>query len=440
MRKMKLLKASKQFANLKDFNLAGEAPVADVNVLAVNMESLDEFRKFKPNQTLNFIFPDVSTLDDTLINVYYNRLYKVVSYLREIGVSNKIEIEIINRQKFVKSYFFKHHFENVYLKSEIDYYFSNYKLEELQAEDKLLEMMVKDIKDSNLSVFEKYLSVYDIAKKFKEYKPFGTDDKSVDSRLLKYVLNNDYMVCVGFGVLFIELLNKIGINAIPLLIKLQEESGSSGHFQVISNLKDDKYNLDGFYVADPTNDNSLEDNFYDFALMSFDKVSSSFRMSDLPEMFLLMNVKSVKQFMDGVNYLLNLKTNKIIAKDKNNSEETSRKIAYSLIIVRILKILDGLDNDYKNELLNKYPAVLTTDFDEQLREQFLTEVGSYFVNHLGMNDSLVTVVEAATEVNARIYNFSDKEKEEYKLFLIKGVVSGGTEFFADYYQSTNIKK
>ena len=130
--------------------------------------------------------------------------------------------------------------------------------------------MIKDIKRDYLSHLEKYMAVYEIVKKFKEYKESHND--IFESKEMSQILFNNYIVCVGFSRLLVELLNKVGISSkdISLDVDTSYERGFTleekiakfeGHRRVLVNLVDPKYNIDGFYMADPTWDNDLKQNY-----------------------------------------------------------------------------------------------------------------------------------------------------------------------------------
>ena len=89
--------------------------------------------------------------------------------------------------------------------------------------DLLLELMVKDIKDSNLSPYEKYLGVYEIATHFKEYLENDADRK--EARELEYLLFNDFYVCYGVNELMRALLDKVGIKAYNVKVEFYKEKG-----------------------------------------------------------------------------------------------------------------------------------------------------------------------------------------------------------------------
>ena len=99
---------------------------------------------------------------------------------------------------------------------------------ELKKVTDILNIMVKDIKTSNLSPFEKYIAVYNIVKSYKKYNYFlGDEDKdqkySKHSRNINLILLNDFIVCAGYAKLLEILLNIVGINNCYWLVKTNDD-------------------------------------------------------------------------------------------------------------------------------------------------------------------------------------------------------------------------
>ena len=74
--------------------------------------------------------------------------------------------------------------------------------------------LIEPIKNSNLSPLEKFIAIYNVVKNFKPYKE--SPDQLEESRYLRYILNNEYMVCVGYAKLLKILCEKVGIKVINL--------------------------------------------------------------------------------------------------------------------------------------------------------------------------------------------------------------------------------
>ena len=157
-------------------------------------------------------------------------------------------------------------FKKLYQKNNNIYFnfVDNISLKTVLEGEEFLDYCVKDIVSANYSNFEKYVAVYDIVKRFKEYKMEKTDDKIDNSysqsRAIHAILNNEYLVCVGFSNLTIDLLHRVGIEAEGLSLSERE------HRITKVTIDDDKYDIHGTYISDATNDN---DSVYSYKNMIF---------------------------------------------------------------------------------------------------------------------------------------------------------------------------
>ena len=125
---------------------------------------------------------------------------------------------------------------------------------ELLTLNKTLDLFVEDIKNSDLSPYERYVAVYDIVKSFKEYKDYPCNENQKtelydQSRSIYLIMQNDYMVCVGYANLLHSLLKRVGINSVSYAWHEGE------HRLNYIKIKDEKYGIDGIFKSDPTNDN-----------------------------------------------------------------------------------------------------------------------------------------------------------------------------------------
>lgn len=128
----------------------------------------------------------------------------------------------------------------------------------------LIGDIVNNIRQYNLSPIEKIMYVYDIVKQRKYKKDNINVRNSCD---LDKVLTGDFINCSGYSNLFNAILKCLGIKAMPLA------SISKKHQRSIVYVKDEKYNIDGVYVFDPTwdsktnnDDNHYIDKYYYFAM------------------------------------------------------------------------------------------------------------------------------------------------------------------------------
>ena len=135
---------------------------------------------------------------------------------------------------------------------------TKFSVADLMKLENLLDLMVKDIKESDLSPYEKYIAVYNIVRSFKQYQYYEnseTKDHEVpdQSRNIYLILMNEWIVCVGYSQLLNELLKKVDISSIHWIVDHRKHLRSYVHIQ------DEKYNIDGFYMCDPTWDRTQED-------------------------------------------------------------------------------------------------------------------------------------------------------------------------------------
>lgn len=243
--------------------------------------------------------------------------------------------------------------------------------------EKLLINIVK--KAISLSPFERYLYAYDITKWFKKYKK---SDNKCDSRNLYKILDNEYMVCVGYSELLGDLLNKLGIKnkeysvAVDVgLDKIKNEAivldnatslKKIAHERRLINLVDEKYGINGIYIADPTWDNDLLNDYYNHALMtSYEETFlKRYNYFDKKQITAIYYINTLEDFYIYLNYLLSSRNN-----DKNH-------VFYDLI-----DEIKNIDYDFYMELINTYRVInnfskLTADTINQIIEQ----IGAYLLS------------------------------------------------------------
>ena len=161
-------------------------------------------------------FKEMSNLIITINNTedyeeeYFKKIVKILNKIEKLETNFTVRIECEKRSLLNKYIHLINH-KNINLFIHNDCY--DYPLNEYINEEKLLNSMVKNIKNSKCTPFEKYIAVYDIVKNYKPYKEVEDENKHHLSRDIRYILKNDYMVCVGYTKLFRELLDKVGIES-----------------------------------------------------------------------------------------------------------------------------------------------------------------------------------------------------------------------------------
>lgn len=335
--------------------------------------------------------------------------------LDDVGKKVTIKIPLTKRSLFSK-YFEDLNLKNVDLIIRNDNY--EYSYFEYLKEEAQLNNMVKDIKESNLSPLEKYFAVYNIVKNFKPYKENIEEKES--SRYLRYILNNEYMVCVGYARLLETLLDKVGISAneFGVMIDVSYDDGFTledksvqevGHSRVIVSIDDDKYNIHGLYMSDPTWDNYLDNNYLNHALMPFDKMNTSRRMFKFSKYEPILDIHNFKEFNEQVNYLLRLEIERV-----QNSEYIIKKdktiiTAYQNVINRLVK---GIISDPKyNYFMKKYQE----SKEEEDYIDYLTEFGNYLLIRTNKEITPEIIINAAVNADKALGKdvSLEKTREEY---------------------------
>ena len=193
-----------------------------------------------------------------------------------------------------------------------------YSFDEYLDEEKILDDLVKPIIEADLSPLERYLAVYNIVKNYKPYKEIPGDGEEVigakESRYIRYILNNEYIVCVGFAKLLETLCDRVGLHVqqASVLVDTSYDNGfteeekavnKNGHQRCYISIDDDKYGVHGIFVADPTWDNELSMNKLSHALMTYTKVANSNRMVWYDIYNPTLDIHSMDDFNKQINYI-----------------------------------------------------------------------------------------------------------------------------------------
>lgn len=401
-------------------------------ILNTNLSKEDlEKCKTVSEDTIIEIYPE--KIFSTTINIesHYNEreyLEKLKNILNILNTNNKkytIQIRVKNRELFEQSNILKLYPNINFI---IDNDLHSYTKNEYINEEEKLNNLIKPIKESNISQYEKFIAVYNLVKQFKPYKE--NNKKHEESRSLRYILNNKYIVCVGFQKLLETLLNKVGIPTMDIGVKVDDEykenegSKLSGHAKNIVKIDDNKYNIHGIYITDATWDNSMNFDLYRFINLTFDEIKEASYVEKLETFDLLLDFHNPKEFSEKINYYIKneIHFNK---RKKTKTEKITR--AYEYLFNDILYILEKLDYDKYIYFFNKYhndiskliekieiaemlskPNNSLKDLDN-IYSEFLTEYLKYILplSNNKIDDSVL--YEAIKEVKKVIKNYSDNK-------------------------------
>lgn len=125
-----------------------------------------------------------------------------------------------------------------------------------------LNEMIDKIKRYDLSPLEQIVYAYDLVRE-RVYQKEDVDEGYEISRSLANVLSGDKIVCVGYVNIFNAILDELGINA-SLHTYLPSNPKLTGHARSLVHVKDKKYDVDGYFIFDPTHDSRTLKNGNDY--------------------------------------------------------------------------------------------------------------------------------------------------------------------------------
>ena len=403
---------NKQISTKYAINYYTKEDLENKNELSIDIETLTESKtknfQFLPDNAIIDIYQSVTDLrsEEEVLSIIKEKL-------NDLDKTNKpliIKIDVEKRSIFSKI-FKDSNFQNLSLVIKNDNF--EYPINQYLEEEKKLETLITPIKNANLSPLERYLAVYNIVKNYKPYKE-NKDDKN-KARYLRYILDNEYMVCVGYSKLLIELLDKVGIDANAISIDVdtsyddgftreEKEVELAGHERSIIAIDDDKYNIHGLYMADPTWDNSLPNNYLNHALMPFDKMQISKRMFAYNNYDVILDIHNFQEFNQQVNFLLKrqFKNTKNFFNNKTYNEILLK--SYDMVCGKIIKAIQ-CDPKYQ-----EFKIILSNCKLEEDYTNFLSQIGNYLLTRINKNISSEVILEAATESFQKLNNPSDSKK------------------------------
>ncbi len=214
--------------------------------------------KSQVNFILNLSLAELLSLDKTKINQILSLGYQPQSFSvvinDEVKTFTKDEWIIISKKsEMIQNYGLSFGVKD---KSKI------WTIDEVANANAKVETSSNEIKKLKLSPLEKILATY-LKVSSRKYVSEELDENGADSRSLYGVLNSDKIVCVGFTEWMksiLQNLNDPSIKAYTNAVQITEDNQTSKgfHQNLIMYVKDEKYNLDGYYYFDPTWDSVNE--------------------------------------------------------------------------------------------------------------------------------------------------------------------------------------
>ena len=366
-----------------------------------------EYFKILKGGTVCFLYYDYKNILDSIEKL--ERINPNFKYHVKVNNDNK---HLFNQELFTRA--------KISNKIELELGFMNMEIEKYLSYEKYLYELIKPA--VNLSPYEKFLYAYNITKHYKQYKEVSDDDKFKSRKLYEIIDNDEYMVCVGYANLLVDLLSKLGIesttysvgvdvgfDSVDVLSEYSEDAISKygGHSRVIVNLVDPKYGIDGIYQSDPTWDNVIGEDSYIYSTMTFDEahLAKRYLYSDFSEYGLLASI-SLEEFYNNVNKYMD----KLVNDDTYAIKFTEEK-ARLRVVSDLLDIIKKLDNNFYSDLLTKYPdihkkdnVVITKNYTD-----FLYDVGKYIVAKANKPIGLEQIKPAITLLYSKFYGLNEEE-------------------------------
>ena len=327
----------------------------------------------------------------------------ITTRLKELGKENHVVIDINNKELVTPKILSNANYLNGY--TDIRIGLDIIPIKEYLRLEKILYQMVEPA--CNLSPFERYIYAYNVVKQYKQYKE-NEKNKSA-SRNLYAILENEYMVCVGYSHMLEDLLNKSGIKSIYRSMGVDDSYDKkdekevvninwNGHARRFVYINDPKYGIDGFYVADPTWDNDLKNDLYNHLLLTNEEETETKRYNFLPtsvssSSIELMNIQSIEEFYQKINFYL----------DRNPESNLKDLISNSINDIR------KLDNNFIKKLEEKYPEIQDFFNPWPNEKEILYEIGEYLLTKVNKPVSGQTIMSAVSEVYQKAYHLEGEE-------------------------------
>lgn len=225
------------------------------------IENIKNILSMVPNKTIKIDFQNKSKFYEIIENLKNNKI--------ELGLDSNFTLE---------EYEYLAKYDNINFISGGQ----KHSPKKIFEREKIYNLIIEEVKNKDLSPLEQYMYLYNITKLFKEYKE-APDDQKVLSRNNEYTLFNEYMVCVGYATLLETLVKKLD-NPFIKTTTFSTDVDNVGHRRCLTKINDEKYDIDGIYISDPTWDsvkyydkegkNISHVDFYNHMLMTKEEVNS----------------------------------------------------------------------------------------------------------------------------------------------------------------------
>ncbi len=211
------------------------------------------------NLKLVYLFNEEDLLEPNIeikINDILNKLTKNIDK-NDIIISfdHQVKENLDNNKTLKKLKELKNKFLDVNIGMEQE--FETFDVEKVENANKILDTIANEIKSKNLTELESLLYAYMIVSN----RLIIDNKKNISlSRSIYGVLNTKYIVCVGYSEFLREIVKRLNLKNVKIFLNNVIIRGNgkinSLHRNLIIYVKDEKYNIDGYFYFDPTWDAS----------------------------------------------------------------------------------------------------------------------------------------------------------------------------------------
>ncbi len=283
---LKYVKLINIFALDKDYSFSGGKFYFSSTFYLQHCEVIDSFldNYVNFNNRGEFIYVSDSISEDILSVIYHrvkhcqtniNIIFDNILDGRKIKQIIDVMESDIKKDKFNINFYINIYDRRNFLYEAFDDYEQNCRIivynqtdidapsnmnEYIAEEKKIYEMMEFFYsQEEKLSPFEKLLWLYHDVCSFRTYQMEEEWEDADISRTLHKILFNDKITCVGFCRLLIDMARRVGLEIWEVL---SMDEDFYDHMCSLVSLQDDKYDIHGVYLLDPTNDNETDKSFY----------------------------------------------------------------------------------------------------------------------------------------------------------------------------------
>lgn len=144
-----------------------------------------------------------------------------------------------------------------------DWQYEYISLQRLKEINDKIEMFTEDIKNSELSQFERTMAIYFICTQFIEsYKGNSADVDAIDSSVMHILSHDDdgYKIqCAGYTDLFCRMAYECGIHTKEM--QMDWDDSTAGHSVAIVDLDDEKYGIHGSFICDVRTESDFREEY-----------------------------------------------------------------------------------------------------------------------------------------------------------------------------------